>query len=121
MKIAGIGLRQNASVGSLKSALEMAGGTSLDGLASPIDKCEHPALTELSRELGLPLIPVSLSDLVSQETTTQSTRVLEKRGVGSVAEAAALASAGDNPKLVQSRVVSADRMATCAIAIGSNK
>ena len=121
MKIAGIGLRQDSSLESLKSALEAAGGTSLDGLASPIDKCEHPALIALCGELGLPLHPVSLGDLVSQETSTQSTRVIEKRGVGSVAEAAALASAGANSELIQTRVVSADRMATCAIAIGTDE
>jgi cobalt-precorrin 5A hydrolase len=43
---------------------------------------------------------------------------LAARGVGSVAEAVALAAAGPGARIVVARVISSDRMATCAIAQG---
>ena len=119
MIVAGIGLRKDASADSLRSALALAGGDLIDAIATLDDKANHPALIALCAELNVEVIPVQHDDLVSQSTETQSARVLEKRGTGSVAEAAALAAAGPNSTLQTARVVSDDRMATCAIAIGA--
>ncbi len=119
MIVAGIGLRKNATVDSLRSALALACADGADTIATPADKSDHPAMVALSQELGLPVRRVSHDDLVAQSTETQSERVMEKRGTGSVAEAAALAVAGPNSTLKSARVISEDRMATCAIAIGA--
>jgi cobalt-precorrin 5A hydrolase len=51
-------------------------------------------------------------------TITQSPRVQALRGVGSVAEAAALAAAGPNARLLGPRAVSACGTATAALAEG---
>jgi cobalt-precorrin 5A hydrolase len=54
-------------------------------------------------------------------TPTQSERIKERVGTGSVAEAAALAAAGRRARLISTRAVSQDRMATAAIAEGDGK
>jgi cobalt-precorrin 5A hydrolase len=47
---------------------------------------------------------------------TQSARVRERFGTGSVAEASALAAAGPGARLLGPRVISGDGLATAAIA-----
>ena len=68
--------------------------------------------------MDLPIVEIAADVLASQTTPTQSDASLHVRGAGSVAEAAALAGAGPDAKLVRPRVISLDRMATCAIAEG---
>jgi cobalt-precorrin 5A hydrolase len=75
-------------------------------------------LVPLGQALGLPVVAVSEADLQAQDTLTRSGRVQALKGVGSVAEAAALAVAGLGARLRGPRVVSADGTATAAIAEG---
>ncbi|MDG1737367.1 MAG: cobalamin biosynthesis protein [Paracoccaceae bacterium] len=119
MKIAGIGLRKAATIESLRSALTKVDSTGVSAIATPIDKADFSAIQTLAHELGLNIIGVESGDLIAQTTATQSERVQNLRGTGSVAEAAALAGAGKNARLLIPRVVSDDRMATCAIAEGN--
>ncbi len=56
--------------------------------------------------------------LAAVTTPTRSRASLKARGVGSVAEACALAAAGVQSRLLRTRQISPDRMATCAIAQG---
>mgnify|MGYP001587997484 FL=1 len=118
MKIAGFGLRQAATIESLRSAVAKVDSAGISALATPIDKADFIAIKSLAQELGLSVIGVEAEDLIAQTTATQSERVKSLRGTGSVAEAAALAAAGRNARLLVTRVVSDDRMATCAIAVG---
>lgn len=113
MIVAGLGFRKAATVASLRDALARAGGAP-DALATAADKAEAPALQALSRETRLPVIAVP--DLTGQPTATNSARVAALKGTGSVAEAAALAAAGPDARLIAPRVISADRMATAALA-----
>jgi cobalt-precorrin 5A hydrolase len=117
MRVAGLGFRHGANEQSLADALARAGGE-VDALATPADKAEAPAIVALAQTLGLPVVAVPGLDLRAAPTLTHSDRVMAKRGTGSVAEAAALAAAGPGARLVAARVVSGDRMATCAIATG---
>ncbi len=119
MKIAGIGFRETAGIDSLRSALMSAGGT--DGvmaLATAAEKAEAQALVALAAELHLPIRAISLGALAAVETETWSERVAARFGTGSLAEAAALAAAGPAARLLGPRAVSADGMATAAIAEG---
>ena len=120
MIIAGIGLRKDATLDSLRTAFSLTGVEKVDGIATPSDKADHPAVVEFARDLGVPIHRIETSDLVAQSTQTQSERVMAKRGTGSVAEAAALAAVGANGVLRTARAVSVDRMATCAIASGDD-
>lgn len=126
--IAGVGLRQQASAQALRQVLAAAldaaqaaqrqGGAalSLRALASAADKCGHPALLQLARDLTLPLQAVPLEQL-SHQAAQPSAHVPARYGARSLAEAAALAAAGPGAVLAGGRHISADGSATAAIAI----
>lgn len=117
MIVAGFGFRVAAGTESLRSALD-ATRAAPQALAAPQDKCDAPVFRAFADALGLPVIPVTPDALRAAETLTRAPRVIAERGTGSVAEAAALSAAGQNGRLLGPRVVSADRLATCAIAEG---
>ncbi len=123
MIVAGFGYRTGATVASLRGALMATGSAAdarvlplVDALAAPVDKC--PLVAPFARALGVPLIAVAADRLAAADTATRSSASLAARGAGSVAEAAALVAAGAGGRLIVPRCISADRMATCAIAEG---
>lgn len=127
MIVAGFGFRAAATEASLLDAFTRAtqhanGAAGYDTqpthAAAPLDKSEADEFLATVARLALPVIAVGPDQLRSVETQTQSVLVIERRGVGSVAEAVALAAAGDGATLAGPRVVSSDQLATCAIAIG---
>lgn len=119
MKVAGLGFRAEASVASLRAALAAAGGAEgVKALATSEAKAGAAVMLALAAELELPVVGVSTADLAAQVTLTESARVREKTGAGSLAEAAALAAIGSNARLMGPRAVSGDHMATAAIAVG---
>lgn len=121
MRIAGFGFRTNATVGALRDALAAAGGsTGVAALAAAAGKADAASLRAMAAELGLPVHAIQPEDLASVPTLTASARVAERYGVGSVAEAAALAAAGPGARLLAPRAVSRDGMATAAIAEGTD-
>jgi cobalt-precorrin 5A hydrolase len=113
MIVAGLGFRKDASVNSLRDALACTGAQP-QALATAADKAEAPAFRALAAEMGLPLFAISLADLKSQPTQ-------DLYGTGSLAEAAALAAAGPNARLLGPRVISKDGKATAALAERSVK
>lgn len=115
MRVAGFGFRKNASTDSMLVALEAAGGSGVTHI-STVDSKACEAFTELGRRLALPVRLVPATSLGGAQVTTQSSKSIEMYGTGSVSEAAALIAAGEGAKLVATRVMSEDRMATCAIA-----
>ncbi|MBR1202540.1 MULTISPECIES: cobalamin biosynthesis protein [unclassified Bradyrhizobium] len=122
MKVAGLGFRNNASVASLREALDAAGGPNgLAAVATVSDKVGAVALQALAQELGLPIRGIPAAMLAEIETATQSELINARFGTGSVAEAAAVAAAGSGARLISARAVSQDRMATAAIAEGDGE
>lgn len=118
MKVAGLGFRAEAEVASLRAALDAAGGLSgVTALATSEAKAGTAVFLAFATELGLPVVAVSPADLAAQITLTNSTKVREKTGAGSLAEAAALAALGPDARLLGPRAVSHDHMATAAIAV----
>lgn len=116
MIVAGFGFRAAASEVSLRDALRLAGPAAPGALAAPADKAGAACLVDLATSLALPVIPVPAPALRAARTLTRSPRIQAARDTGSVAEAAALAAAGPGAELLGPRVISADRMATCALA-----
>ncbi|MDG3039763.1 cobalamin biosynthesis protein [Roseicyclus marinus] len=117
MIVAGFGFRGAADVASLRDALDRTGHTRQVGLiATAKDKAETPTFQRLAVDLGLPARGVDSADLAAQLTQTVSAASLAARGTGSMAEAAALAAAGPGARLIVARQISADGMATCALA-----
>ncbi|WP_404477878.1 cobalamin biosynthesis protein [Novosphingobium sp. BL-52-GroH] len=126
MTVAGFGFRAGADLGSLRSALDEAlahartevGLPNVSALAAPRDKAA--LLEALARMLGVPVLSIEPPALEAAATVTISAASLAARRTGSVAEAAALAGAGPDARLLTTRHVSPDRMATCALARGNH-
>lgn len=117
--VAGFGFRAGASVHSLCSAFQSAreGAPPVTHIATPAEKAHQ--LAELANLLELPVIAVPPERLVGVETLAASAASTAAKGVGSVAEASALAAfEGARAALLGPRHISRDRMATCAIATG---
>lgn len=122
MKIVGVGFREAAGIESLRGALMAAGGTDgIVALATAAEKAQAEALVALAAELRLPIWAIDPAALATVTTRTWSDRVASRFGTGSLAEAAALAAAGPAARLVAPRAVSADGMATAAIAEGVDR
>ncbi|MBH1998085.1 MAG: cobalamin biosynthesis protein [Sphingomonadaceae bacterium] len=119
MIVAGFGFREGATLASFAAALAGAQGgcPPVTLLAAPKDKAA--ALKPLAVSLDLDLATISRDRLRGMDTPTVSPASLKAYGVGSVAEAAALAAAGPGAILLCARFISPDRMATCAIATGT--
>ncbi|MBO9464682.1 cobalamin biosynthesis protein [Tropicibacter sp. R15_0] len=120
MRVAGIGYRTGAPVSAMRQALE-ALDVQVDALAVSDHKTDRAALTDLARQLQIPLISVRQDELRKQQTLTQSPAQLARFGTGSLAEAAALAAAGTGAILKGPRVISPCGRATAAIAEGQNQ
>jgi len=119
MIVAGFGMRGTATQASLHAALQAA----LDGQNLPVsclatlsDKATRTAFQDLVRHLALPHQAIAQAQIAQIETVTQSAQARALRDTGSVAEATALAAAGPGAVLLRARVISPDRLATCALA-----
>lgn len=120
MIVAGFGFRKGASLSSLRAALALAqkGHEQVTVLATAQDKVD--GLLALAGATGLPVMGITAERLIATTTCSLSTASRVARGTGSVSEASALAAAGTGARLLSSRHISPDRMATCAIAQGSS-
>ena len=123
MIVAGFGFRASASEESLRSAFDLATANQppdqvVTALATASDKAQAASLAALAQTLALPVHPIDDAAIRAATTLTQSPRVQSERGTGSLAEAAALSAAGPGARLISPRHISADRQATCAVAIG---
>lgn len=121
MIVAGFGFREAAGLASILDALARAAGADrATHLSVARDMADHGGFRDAVAELALPLIAVDRDAMVAIDTPTQSPRSIAARGVGSVAEAVAMAAAGEGATLTGPRSISGDRMATCAIAVGAS-
>ncbi|MAS40317.1 MAG: precorrin methylase [Porticoccaceae bacterium] len=117
MILAGFGCTSRARIESIRDALQQAASMApVDGLAGLAGKTH--ALCDLARELGLPLVVVTPGRIAGIATPSRSQASLDAHATGSVAEAVALAAAGPGARIVLPRVISQDRLATCALAEG---
>lgn len=124
--VAGIGFRRNTGSDEIAAlitrALGQAGydGTALAAVATAADRAGEPAIAEAAAGFGLSPWPVGPTDLEASDArvVTRSTRIETLRRVGSLAEAAALAVAGPESRLVLPRIASGG--ATCALALRPN-
>lgn len=121
MIVAGVGFRRGVEadeiVALVEEAIEHALFTrnALSRLATVEALAALPAFTEAARRLDALAIPVAQAALLATapHVRTQSARSIAAHGVGSVAEAAALAAAGPHPRLILERIASPS--ATCAL------
>ncbi|MEO1612470.1 MAG: cobalamin biosynthesis protein, partial [Pseudomonadota bacterium] len=95
-----------------------AGGGAM-AFATVAGKAGDPTFVAFAEDVCVPVRPISPETLKTQATRTNSAASLKAHGVGSVAEAAALAAAGPGGRLLGPRAVSGDGMETCALAKGA--
>jgi cobalt-precorrin 5A hydrolase len=121
--VIGIGFRAATPASSIIDVIETARRAAAphqpSALATAADKADHSSLREASTATALSVLPVETAALeqAAARITTSSDVVVHHRGVGSVCEAAALAAAGPTARLIVSRLISQDRLATAAVAI----
>lgn len=124
---AGIGLRPGTEEPALAACLDLAlnrlalSPADLGCLATVSSRAAEAGLAALAARLGLPLVGLPDDALAGMDAgcATRSTRVVALYGVGSVAEAAALAAAGPGAELILPRI--ALGRVTCAIARGRTR
>jgi len=121
MIVAGVGCRRGTSADAIEAALAAAlaqarlPGDRLGALATAEFKGDEPGIAAAAQARGLPLILVAQHDLERVGgLATHSRRVTRRTGVGSVAEAAALAASGPGARLILPRIIAGP--ATCALA-----
>lgn len=120
--VAGIGFRRATTAAEIVALLRRALGEAgiaperLAALATAADRADEPAIRAAAAAFGLVPTALDAATLASVDArvVTRSPRIEASRGVGSVAEAAALACAGPGAHLLLPRIASAG--ATCALA-----
>jgi cobalt-precorrin 5A hydrolase len=121
--VAGIGFRRGTEAediaGLIERALALVGAarSSLAAVATADDRASDPAIRAATAWFGLAPHPIAAAALKARdaEVVTRSARIERLRGVGSLAEAAALAGAGPRSRLALPRIASGG--ATCALAV----
>ncbi|RXT16461.1 MULTISPECIES: cobalamin biosynthesis protein [unclassified Bosea (in: a-proteobacteria)] len=119
---AGIGLRPGTCEADIEACLAQTlavAGLAADAigrLATLASRQDEPGLAAVAQAHDLTLVAIPDEALAGFEAAcaTRSTRISGLYGVGSVAEAAALAAAGPGATLIQPRIAT-DRV-TCALA-----
>jgi len=122
MIAAGVGCRRGAPAHDVEAAIrtalaraQLAAGA-LDVIATSEAKQAETGIRATAAAMAVALVGVQQADLAraGERVQTRSERVLAVAGVGSVAEAAALAAAGPSATLIVPRLVVGS--ATCALA-----
>jgi cobalt-precorrin 5A hydrolase len=122
MIAAGIGCKRGAPAADIEAAIRAAllradvAADALNAIATIEAKSAEAGIRAAAQALGIAVVIVPERELVAAgaRVTTRSERALAFAGVGSVAEAAALAAAGPSARLIAPRLVVG--AATCALA-----
>lgn len=120
MIVAGFGFRAEATQASLADALGRAGFVVVPEVFATLDS-KAETLRPFAAQQRAALHLIHLRQAQSCQTLTSSTASRAATGLASVAEACALVAAGPGGRLLGPRVISSDKMATCAIAVGGNR
>jgi cobalt-precorrin 5A hydrolase len=129
MLVAGIGCRRGVTAEQVEAAIVAALRTpdpqprdqlTLISIAAPLTKASEPALAAAAAARGIPLVLIAQADLEANnaQTLTHSSNSMKAMNVHSVAEAAALAGAGEGSHLLGPRI--AVGPVTCALAVASS-
>ena len=102
MRMIGVGFRAAATKDSLQDALaQVLAGTDpkFDAVVTEAAKAREDVFRSFAQTLGVPGLGVTQTDLSQMITPTQSQRIQDRFGTGSLAEAAALVAAGPSARL----------------------
>ena len=115
MIVAGFGFSERATDTSLEEAFA-ALQQRPDLLVTLRHKAVSPVFQAFARRCTLPVDSLEDDQIAGIVTATQSPRIQARFNTGSVAEAAALVGAGAGARLIQTRYVTTDGLATVALA-----
>lgn len=118
MIIAGFGFSSRATAASLAEAVA-ALDRRPDQLVSLHEKAQTPLFQAFAQAQALPVLGLDAAQISGVETPSQSPRIQARFNTGSVAEAVALVAAralGATARLIQTRYVTTDGLATVALA-----
>lgn len=123
--VAGIGCRRGCAADAIMELIATAlsrigaGTEALGALAAPSFKRSEPGIVRAGHVLGCDIVWISRAALAAPQALcrTHSRSVSRAVGVGSVAEASALAAAGAGGRLLLTRIDNG--VATCALAKGA--
>jgi len=116
--VAGIGCRKAVPATAVLALVRQAAdGVALDGLAVPAFRQDEPGIAEAARALALPITWIEHAALKGEQgrCQTRSARAEAEVGLSCVAEAAALAAAGPDSRLLLPRIAGGG--VTCALAV----
>ncbi|WP_227435299.1 cobalamin biosynthesis protein [Methylobacterium sp. W2] len=121
--VAGIGFRHGAMPDEIVALIQRALAESghkpdrLGAIATAEDRANEPSIVEAAAVFGLVPVGMALAEMIAVDARvpTRSGRIEASRRVGSVAEAAALAAAGEGGTLILARIASP--AVTCALAL----
>ncbi len=108
----GLGLRANATLPAVEELLTRA--AMRPPLTLPLRLQDHPLIPALAEVVHLSFVDEGL--LRGVPTLTQSPRIKERFGTGSLSEALALLASSGPARLIGPRLISSDRSAALAIA-----
>lgn len=115
MIVAGLGFSNRATEASLAEAFA-ALQQRPDRVVTLRRKAESPVFQAFARREALHVQPLEDDQIAGVATPTFSPRIHARFNTGSVAEAAALVGAGTGARLIQTRYVTTDGLATVALA-----
>lgn len=115
MRVAGIGCREGVTLAALEEVLDALPGR-VDAIATLSSRWAE--ILPLCDARGIDMMAFPAVKIRGVVTPTQSERIQQLHGTGSVSEAVALLGAGWKARILRSRVVSADGSATAALAEG---
>ena len=124
MICAGFGFRSEVSEACLEDVfsqiceLHNVTGT-IKSCATVTSKANSLAFQGFAQHQNLTIVALSLDQIAGQKPLSYSALSSKLYGTGSVAEASALAGAGDGATLLGPRIISHSGKATCAIAKGA--
>ena len=123
MIFAGFGFRQYAELECFLEVLDLMSekykeNGKLIAICTIAKKAKYPVFQLLSEKTKLKVISLDIKDIIRQHTISFSESSMRLYQTGSLAEASALAAAGQNAKLLGCRMISKKRMTTCAFAKG---
>jgi cobalt-precorrin 5A hydrolase len=121
--VAGIGFRHGVTSDEIVALVHRALAESghapnrLGAIATAEDRATEPSIVGAAAAFGLVPVGMAPAEMIAVDcgVPTRSGRIEASRGVGSVAEAAALAAAGEGATLLLPRISS--RSVTCALAL----
>jgi cobalt-precorrin 5A hydrolase len=120
--VAGIGFRRGIDADEITALIDRAlaamdaARSDLAAVATAEDRAAEPAIRRAAAAFGLSPRPIGPDLLAAcdRRVITRSARIERLRGIGSLAEAAALAAAGPSSRIALARIASGG--ATCALA-----